>query len=98
MDDDEGDDDEDDHRFYVAGSSAAHPAKIKYFILHVKPLLGPIPRMNGLHTPNLFDVKWSTLIEGDQCDQKKLPNVYKKLPKNDFIRKIKDFDTFTKIA
>ena len=31
-----------------------------------------------------------------QCDQKKSPNVYKKLPKNDFIRKMTDFDTFTK--
>ena len=26
---------------------------------------------------------------------KKLPNVYKRCPKNDFTRKIKDFDTFT---
>ena len=32
----------------------------------------------------------------DQCDQKKSPNVYKKLPKNDFTRKMIDFDTFTK--
>ena len=27
---------------------------------------------------------------------KKLPNVYKSFPKNDFTRKIKDFDKFTK--
>ena len=33
-----------------------------------------------------------------QCDQKKSPNVYKKLPKNDFNRKMKDFNNFTKIA
>ena len=33
-----------------------------------------------------------------QCDQKKSPNVYKKLPKNDFTRKMNDFDNFTKIA
>ena len=30
--------------------------------------------------------------------RKKLPNVYKKLPKNEFTRKMIDFDTFTKIA
>ena len=29
---------------------------------------------------------------------KQSPNVYKNLPKNDFTRKIKDFDNFTKIA
>ena len=32
----------------------------------------------------------------DQCDQKKSPNFYKKLPKSDFTRKIIDFDTFRK--
>ena len=39
-----------------------------------------------------------TNVDNKQCDQKKSPNVYKKLPKNDFTRKMKDFDTFTKIA
>ena len=29
--------------------------------------------------------------------RKKLPNVYKKLPKNEFTRKMIDFDTFTKL-
>ena len=29
---------------------------------------------------------------------KKLPNVYKKWPKTDFTRKMKEFDTFSKIA
>ena len=29
---------------------------------------------------------------------KKSPNVYKSCPKNDFTRKMKDFDNFTKIA
>ena len=33
-----------------------------------------------------------------QCDQKKIAKCLKKLPKNDFTRKIKYFDTFTKIA
>ena len=33
-----------------------------------------------------------------QCDQKKIAKCVLKLPKNDFTRKIKDFDTFTKIA
>ena len=33
-----------------------------------------------------------------QCDQKKSPIDYKKLPKIDFTRKVIDFDTFTKIA
>ena len=34
----------------------------------------------------------------NQCDQKKIAKCLLKLPKNDFTRKIKDFDTFTKIA
>ena len=34
----------------------------------------------------------------DQCDQKKLPNVFKRLPKKDFTGKMIDFDTFTRIA
>ena len=33
-----------------------------------------------------------------QCDRKKIPKCLKKLPKNDFTRKMIDFDTFTKIA
>ena len=33
-----------------------------------------------------------------QCDQKKIAKSLQKLPKIDFTRKIKDFDTFTKIA
>ena len=37
-------------------------------------------------------------LVAQQCDQKKSPNVYKKLPKNDFTRKMKDFYTFTKFA
>ena len=32
-----------------------------------------------------------------QCDQKKVAKCLLKLPKNDFTRKIKDFDTFTKL-
>ena len=33
-----------------------------------------------------------------QCDQKKIAKCLKKLAKNDFARKMMDFDTFTKIA
>ena len=33
-----------------------------------------------------------------QCDQKKIAKCLLKLPKNDLTRKMKDFDTFTKIA
>ena len=33
-----------------------------------------------------------------QYDQKKIAKCLKKLPKNDFTRKITDFDTSTKIA
>ena len=33
-----------------------------------------------------------------QCDQIKMAKCLSKLPKNDFTRKIKDFDTYTKIA
>ena len=35
---------------------------------------------------------------GDSVTWKISPNVYKKLPKNDFTRNMIDFDTFTKIA
>ena len=35
---------------------------------------------------------------GGQCDQKKIAECLKKLPKNDFTRKMIDFDTITKIA
>ena len=35
---------------------------------------------------------------GNSVTGKKSPNVYKKLPKNDFTRKMIDFNTFTKIA
>ena len=34
----------------------------------------------------------------EQCDQKKSHKSPYKLPKNDYTIKIKDFDTFTKIA
>ena len=34
----------------------------------------------------------------DQCDQIKIAKFLKKLPKYDFIRKMNDFGTFTKIA
>ena len=34
----------------------------------------------------------------DQCDQKKIAKCLQKLPKNDFTRKMIDYDTFTKIA
>ena len=33
-----------------------------------------------------------------QCDQIKIAKCLKKLPKNEFTRKMNDFDTFTKIA
>ena len=33
-----------------------------------------------------------------QCDQKKIAKYISKVPKNDFTRKIKDFDIFTKFA
>ena len=33
-----------------------------------------------------------------QCDQKIIAKSLPKLPKNDFTGKIKDYDTFTKIA
>ena len=35
-------------------------------------------------------------MSDNQCDEKKTPNVYKKLPRNYFTTKIKDFDTFKK--
>ena len=34
---------------------------------------------------------------GTSVTRKKSPNVYKKLPKNDFTRKMIDFDTFTNL-
>ena len=33
----------------------------------------------------------------DQCDQKKIAKCLEKLPKNDFTRKMKDFDTYTSL-
>ena len=38
------------------------------------------------------------LVTWGQCDQKKIAKCLQNLPKNDFNRKIKDFDTFTTIA
>ena len=38
------------------------------------------------------------MVVGGQCDQKKIAKCLKKLPNNDFTRKMKGFDTFTKIA
>ena len=34
---------------------------------------------------------------GNQCDQIKIAKCLEKLPKNDFSRKMNDFDAFTKI-
>ena len=34
---------------------------------------------------------------GNSVTSKKLPNVYKKLPKNDFTNKMEDFDNFKKL-
>ena len=39
----------------------------------------------------------SSLVSSYQCDQKKIAKFLLKLPKNDFTRKMIDFDTFTKI-
>ena len=39
----------------------------------------------------------ATALPTEQCDQKKSPNVYKKLPKNDFMRKMIDFNTLQKL-
>ena len=39
-----------------------------------------------------------TIVCTVQCDQKKIAKSLQKLPKNDFTRKMIDFDTFTKIA
>ena len=38
------------------------------------------------------------LMTCQQCNQKKIAKCLKKLPKNDFTRKMIAFDTFTKIA
>ena len=40
----------------------------------------------------------NVLLARISVTSKQSPNVYKNLPKNDFTRKIKDFDNFTKIA
>ena len=37
-------------------------------------------------------------VGAQQCDQKKIAKCLQKLPKNDFTRKMIDFDTFKKIA
>ena len=38
------------------------------------------------------------MCDWPQCDQKKIAKCLLKLPKNDFTRKIIDFDTIIKIA
>ena len=38
------------------------------------------------------------MVVASQCDQKKITKCLKKLPKLDFTRKMKYFETFTKIA
>ena len=44
-----------------------------------------------------FEIK-ERYLEWSQCDRQKISKCLWKLPKNDFTRKKKDFDTFTKIA
>ena len=39
-----------------------------------------------------------TIVNWDQCDHKNIAKCLYKLPKNDFTRKMIDFDNFTKIA
>ena len=41
---------------------------------------------------------WQNIDPTEQCDQIKNAKRLKKLPKNDFTRKMNDFDTFAKIA
>ena len=48
-----------------------------------------------VHQKNLILVSIHYYI---QCDQKKIAKCLQKLPKNDFTRKMIDFNTFTKIA
>ena len=38
-----------------------------------------------------------SFMAADQCDQKKIAKFLQNLPKNNFTRKMIDFDTFTKI-
>ena len=42
--------------------------------------------------------KMQCAVDSDQCDQKKIAKCLQKLPKNNFTKKMIDFDTFTKIA
>ena len=44
------------------------------------------------------DQSMTTYLDTFRVTRKNLPNVYKKLPKNYFARKLIDFDIFTKIA
>ena len=43
-----------------------------------------------------MSIQWT--LPGFKCDQKKIAKCLSKLPKNDFTRKMIDFDTSTKNA
>ena len=45
-----------------------------------------------------WPILYSIMAVRKQCDQKKIAKFLLKLPKNNFTRKMIDFDTFTKIA
>ena len=54
-------------------------------------------QMKKSKTRPFVELRKEQWVDSSVTSQKS-PNVYKKLPKNDFSRKNKDFDTFTKIA
>ena len=47
--------------------------------------------------PKMISLEKLKILASAQCDQKKSSNVYKKLPKNDFTRRMIDFNTLQKL-
>ena len=54
----------------------------------------------NLGFPSVFSLfsQFNGKDSSNQCDQIKIAKCLQKLPKNDFTRKMNDFDSFTKIA
>ena len=61
-------------------------------------LFSRIEEMAIARGTKLAKIKYTKGTYHDQCDQQNIAQCLSKLPKNDFTRKMNDFDTFTKIA
>ena len=63
--------------------------------------IGPLPLLLQTFSPLTYlreQTGRGMSFDGEQCVQKKIAKFLLKLPKNDFTRKMIDFDTSTKFA